>query len=43
VPDSFEYIPVAEEYPAGGYEVSVAFCEPCVDDVLSDGMRRLLL
>lgn len=36
------YIPVKEEYPAGGYEVSVAFCEPSVDDVLTEGMRRLL-
>ena len=36
------YIPVAKEYPNGGYEVSVAFCEPEVDDLLSQGMRRLL-
>lgn len=36
------YIPVKEEYPNGGYEVSVAFCEPSVDDVLTEGMRKLL-
>ncbi len=36
------YIPVAEEYPAGGYEVSVAFCDPKIDSVLSAGMRKLL-
>lgn len=36
------YIPVKEEYPAGGYEVSVAFCDPSVDDLLTNGMRQLL-
>ncbi len=36
------YIPVREEYPAGGYEVSVAFCEPEIDDLLSLGMKTLL-
>ena len=36
------YIPVKEEYPNGGYEVSVAFCEPEIDDVLTEGMRRIL-
>jgi hypothetical protein len=36
------YIPVKEEYPNGGYEVSVAFCDPGVDDVLTEGMRKLL-
>ena len=36
------YIPVKEEYPAGGYEVSVAFCSPEVDDELTMGMRGLL-
>lgn len=36
------YIPVKEEYPNGGYEVSVAFCEPEVDDLLTEGMKRLL-
>lgn len=36
------YIPVKEEYPNGGYEVSVAFCDPEVDPVLTEGMRSLL-
>lgn len=36
------YIPTKEEYPAGGYEVSVAFCEPDVDDVLTAGMKAIL-
>lgn len=36
------YIPVKEAYPQGFYEVSVAFCEPTVDDVLSAGISRLL-
>ncbi|MBW3540893.1 MAG: hypothetical protein KY476_11535 [Planctomycetes bacterium] len=36
------YIPVKEEYPAGGYEVSVAFCDPAVDGLLTAGMRELL-
>ena len=36
------YIPVKEEYPNGGYEVSVAFSDPSIDDVLTEGMRALL-
>ncbi|MEM7231056.1 MAG: hypothetical protein AAF517_02705 [Planctomycetota bacterium] len=36
------YIPVKEEYPAGGYEVSVAFCSSKVDALLSEGMTKLL-
>ena len=36
------YIPVAEEYPAGGYEVSVAFCDPGIDAVMTQGMKSLL-
>jgi hypothetical protein len=36
------YIPVKEEYPNGGYEVSVAFCEPEVDDLLTVAMQGLL-
>jgi len=36
------YIPVKEEYPNGGYEVSVAFSDPGIDDVLTEGMRALL-
>ncbi len=36
------YIPTKEEYPSGGYEVSVAFCEPDVDDAMTAGMKHLL-
>jgi hypothetical protein len=36
------YIPTREEYPHGGYEVSVAFCDPGVDPILTQGMRALL-
>lgn len=36
------YIPVKEEYPCGGYEVSVAFCDPEIDDLLTAGMKKLL-
>jgi hypothetical protein len=36
------YIPVKEEYPNGGYEVSVAFCEPEIDDLITAGMQRIL-
>jgi len=36
------YIPVKEEYPNGGYEVSVAFCDPEVDPILTEGIKTLL-
>ena len=36
------YIPVKEEYPNGGYEVSVAFSDPKIDPILSDAMATLL-
>jgi len=36
------YIPTAEAYPQGGYEVSVAFCDPKMDDVLTRGIERLV-
>jgi hypothetical protein len=36
------YIPVKEEYPKGGYEVSVANCSDAVDDILTRGIRDLL-
>lgn len=36
------YIPTKEEYPHGGYEVSVAFCDPVVDDQLTRGMKAIL-
>ena len=35
------YLPTAEAYPQGGYEVSVAFCEPEIDRLLSDSCRNL--
>jgi hypothetical protein len=36
------YIPVKEEYGKGGYELSVAFCDPEVDDLLAEAIRNLL-
>jgi hypothetical protein len=36
------YIPTKEEFPKGGYEVSVANCSQAVDDILSRGIRQLL-
>ena len=36
------YIPVKEEYPKGGYEVTVANCSDAVDDILTRGIRELL-
>ena len=36
------YIPTKEEYPNGGYEVSVAFSEPSIDGLLTQAMRKLL-
>ena len=36
------YIPTKEEYPLGGYEPSVAFCDPQIDDLLTQGMQKLL-
>jgi hypothetical protein len=36
------YVPVQEAYPQGGYEVGVAFSEPTIDDMLSQGIRRLV-
>ena len=35
------YIPTKDAYPNGGYEVSVAFCEPAIDDELMSGIRVL--
>jgi hypothetical protein len=35
------YIPVAEAYPQGGYEVGVAFSEPTIDELLTGGVTRL--
>jgi len=36
------YIPVAEAYPQGGYAVSVAWCDPQIDPMLSAGIGKLL-
>lgn len=36
------YIPVKEEYPNGGYEVTVANCSDEIDAILTRGMRELL-
>jgi hypothetical protein len=35
------YLPTREAYPNGGYEVSVAFCEPSVDDDMTNGIKVL--
>lgn len=37
------YVPTREAYPQGGYEVSVAFCDPAIDDELTAGIKTLLL
>ena len=36
------YIPVKEEYPNGGYELSVTFCSAEIDRMLMDGIGYLL-
>jgi len=36
------YIPVREEWPFGGYEVSSALCDPSMDDLITGAMRELL-
>ncbi|MFN0051177.1 MAG: hypothetical protein ACKV0T_03245 [Planctomycetales bacterium] len=36
------YIPITEAYPEGGYEVSVAFCDPGMDPLLTQGVQGLL-
>lgn len=36
------YIPVKEEYPSGGYEVSVAFSDETIDATMTAAMRRVL-
>jgi hypothetical protein len=40
--DGLWYVPTKEEYVAGGYEVSVAFCREDVDAIITGAMRRLL-
>ena len=36
------YIPTKEAFPQGGYEVSVAWCDPAIDDVLTQGIEKVL-
>lgn len=36
------YIPTAEAYDQGGYAVSVAWCDPQIDPLLSSGIHNLL-
>jgi hypothetical protein len=36
------YVPTREEFPCGGYEVSMAFCADTIDGQLTEGMRELL-
>jgi hypothetical protein len=40
--DGLWYVPPKEEYPAGGYEVGLAFSRDEVDDVMTRAIRRLL-
>lgn len=35
------YIPTAEAYTQGGYEINVAFCNPQIDSLLSQGIEKL--
>lgn len=36
------YIPTADAYPQGGYAVSVAWCDPQIDGILTAGIQSLL-
>jgi len=36
------YIPVAEEYGKGGYELDMTFCDSDIDEQLTQGMKTLL-
>lgn len=40
--DGLWYVPTREEYPAGGYEVSVAFCREDADEIFTTAIKRLL-
>jgi hypothetical protein len=40
--DGLWYVPPKEEYPAGGYEVGVAFCRDDVDAIVTGAITRLL-
>ena len=37
------YVPTKEAYPQGGYEVSVAWCDPRIDDLLTATIGELLV
>lgn len=36
------YVPTRDAYPLGGYEVSVAFCTPEIEDRLTQAIRQVL-
>ena len=36
------YVPTKEEYPAGGYEVGVAFSRDDIDGLMTAAIERLL-
>jgi hypothetical protein len=36
------YVPPRSEYPAGGYEIECAFCDPSIDELMTEAIRRLL-
>lgn len=40
--DGLWYVPTKDEYPADGYEVSVAFCSDEIDETLTAALQRLL-
>jgi hypothetical protein len=40
--DGLWYVPTKDEYPAGGYEVEVAFSRDDVDAIMTDAIGRLL-
>jgi hypothetical protein len=35
------YIPTKNAYPQGGYEVTMAFADPCIEDHLNQGVQSL--
>lgn len=37
------YIPTEDAYPQGGYEVSVAFCDPEIDPMMRQGIEPLVV
>lgn len=41
--DGLWYVPPKEEYPAGGYEIGLAFSREEIDDVMTSAIRRLLV